>query len=128
MTCCNNNTYIGSSPSTIRWNVVRGDTASLFVEFLDEDEVTVFDTTGWEYVATAFDPITQEFYELEVEVLSSGVNIIATPDVTENWGTGIKTIVNELSFDLEVVLPDDTIWSPIIGTIKVLGDVTGGSL
>lgn len=129
MTCCNtSNTNIGSSPSSIKWDVVRGDTASLLIEFLDDDEVTYFDTTGWEYTSTVFDPKTSEFYELEVVAGDGFVTVIATPDITESWGTGITSVVNELRFDLQVVLPDDTTWTPIIGVVKVLGDVTGGSL
>lgn len=129
MTCCNtSNTNIGSSPSSIKWDVVRGDTASLLIEFLDDDEVTYFDTTGWEYTSTVFDPKTSEFYELEVVADDGFVTVIATPDITESWGTGITSVVNELRFDLQVVLPDDTTWTPIIGVVKVLGDVTGGSL
>ncbi len=129
MTCCNSsNTNIGSSPSSIKWDVVRGDTASLLIEFLDDDEVTYFDTTGWEYTSTVFDPKTSEFYELEVTPDDGFVTVIATPDITESWGTGINPVVNELKFDLQVVLPDDTTWTPIIGVVRVLGDVTGGSL
>lgn len=129
MTCCNSsNTNIGSSPASVKWDVVRGDTASLLIEFLDDDEVTYFDTTGWEYTSTVFDPKTSEFYELEVVADDGFVTVIATPDITEAWGTGINSVLNELKFDLQVVLPDDTTWTPIIGVVKVLGDVTGGSL
>ena len=121
MTCCNtSNTNIGSSPSSIKWDVVRGDTASLLIEFLDDDEVTYFDTTGWEYTSTVFDPKTSEFYELEVVADDGFVTVIATPDITESWGTGITSVVNELRFDLQVVLPDDTTWTPILGVVKVL--------
>jgi hypothetical protein len=42
--------------------------------------------------------------------------------------------VAELSFDLQVIIPagsgegEDTTWTPVIGTICVLGDVSGTSL
>jgi hypothetical protein len=130
MTLYNADTF-GLTPIPIKWKVVRGDTATLMVEFFNSDESTYFDaTTEWEYVATAFDPKTEEFYELEVQPSSPGgiVNIIATPDITENWGTGIRSSVAELSFDLQVTMPDDTVWTPIAGVITVVGDVTGGSL
>jgi hypothetical protein len=42
-------------------------------------------------------------------------------------------VVAELPFDLQITIPtdgpNDTIWTPVIGTICVLGDITpGGSL
>jgi hypothetical protein len=36
--------------------------------------------------------------------------------------------VAELTFDLQVVIENETVWTPVIGTISVIGDVTGGSL
>jgi hypothetical protein len=36
--------------------------------------------------------------------------------------------VTELAFDLQVTIDGATVWTPVIGTITVLGDVTGGSL
>ena len=52
--------------------------------------------------------------------------------MTLSWGTAYKTIVAELPFDLQVQISDadeDTVWTPVIGTIRVLGDITpGGSL
>jgi hypothetical protein len=54
------------------------------------------------------------------------------PDVTKNWGVKYSKVVSELPFDLQAYLPencDDTVWTPVIGTIRVLGDVSpGGSL
>jgi hypothetical protein len=35
--------------------------------------------------------------------------------------------VAELAFDLQVEV-DDIVWTPVLGTIKVSADVTGGSL
>ena len=47
---------LGASPANIQWTVVRGDTATLKVEFLEDDEVTKYDTGGWTFLATAYDP------------------------------------------------------------------------
>jgi hypothetical protein len=43
------------------------------------------------------------------------------------WGTGYNSTVAELAFDLQVEI-NDIIWTPVLGTIKVSADVTGGSL
>jgi hypothetical protein len=122
----------GATPANIQWTVVRGDSASFTVDFLENDEVTAFDTDGWTYSATAYDPASDVLDELTVTVNSGVVTVTAPADVTANWGTKYKTVVSELSFDLQAVIPDgdSTItWTPVIGTICVLGDVTpGGSL
>ena len=129
MNCCSDNTFIGSKPFNVKWNIVRGDTASLLIEFLNDDEVTYVSTDGWEFTSTVFDPKTERFYELEVDSSIDGkVTILGSPDVTEEWGLGIKSAVAELSFDLQVTLPDDTVWTAVLGVISVAGDVTGGSL
>jgi hypothetical protein len=122
----------GATPANIQWTVVRGDSASFTVDFLENDEVTAFDTDGWTYSATAYDPTSDVLDELTVTVNSGVVTVTAPAEVTVNWGTKYKTVVSELSFDLQAVIPDgeSTItWTPVIGTICVLGDVTpGGSL
>jgi len=117
----------GADPINIKWDVVRGDTAKLRVEFLEEDEVTFVDTDGWQFEATAFNPKTNSFDELEISTYSGYIEILAEPEVTELWGTGILSRVAELSFDLQVTIVDE-VWTPIVGTISVIGDVTGGSL
>lgn len=122
-------TTIDNNPVFINWKVVRGDTSSLTVQFLELDEVTSIDTTGWIYEASSYNPKTGDLEELDVEVSSSGeVTITATADITENWGTGSLPTVAELSFDLQVILADGSTWTPVLGTITVRGDVTGGSL
>ena len=122
----------GSNPVDIQWNVVRGDTAKLRIDFLENDEITHFDTTGWTYKATAYDPSGDVLDDLVVEVENGYVNIIAFPDITKNWGVKYSKVVAELPFDLQAYLPEnceDTVWTPVIGTIRVLGDVSpGGSL
>ena len=123
---------VGASPAHIRWNVVRGDTATLNVDFLEDDEVTGFDVTGWSYIATVYDPNGDVLDDLIVDSEGSSVVITAPASLTEHWGSNYKSVVAELPFDLQVTISDadeDTVWTPVIGTICVLGDVSpGGSL
>ena len=122
----------GATPANIQWTVVRGDSASFTVSLLENDEITEFDTEGWTYKATAYDPIADVLDELTVSSDGSVVTVTAPADVTVNWGTKYKSVVAELSFDLQATVPDGSstiTWTPVIGTICVLGDVTpGGSL
>lgn len=122
--CCPDE-YFGSNPIIIKWNVVRGDTAKLRVQFFENDETTLFDTDGWEYSSSAYDPRGDILDELEVEVGNGYIDIVAPSDITENWGTGSGSVVAELAFDLQITI-DDTVWTPVLGTILVIGDVTGG--
>lgn len=128
---------LGASPANIQWTVVRGDTATLKVEFLEDDEVTKYDTTGWTFLATAYDPASDTLDGLTVESYEDGVvYIIAKPNTTKNWGiTKYKPVVAELRFDLQATIPGDgvsggggdeiTKWTPVVGTICVIGDVSG---
>lgn len=118
----------GADPANIKWRIVRGDTAPLRVEFLENDEVTPYDTTGWEYAATTYDFRGDVLDELDVEAGDGYVDITAPAEITALWGTGYSSVVTELAFDLQVTIDNDTVWTPVIGTITVLGDVTGGSL
>lgn len=115
----------GQRPITLKWNIVRGDTAKLKVEFLENNEVTPFDTEDWEYASSAYDSRGDVLDELEVVVGDGYIEIVAASDITENWGVGSGSIVAELAFDLEVTIGDE-VWTPILGTIAVAGDVTGG--
>lgn len=117
----------GANPYSMKWTVVRGDTAVLRVEFLEDDEVTEYDTTGWEYASFAYDFKGDVLDELETSSGEGYVLITAPAEITKFWGAGYKPVVAELAFDLQVTV-DDTIWTPIVGTITVIGDVTGGSL
>lgn len=117
----------GANPANLKWQVVRGDTSSLRVEFFENDEVTPFDTSDWEYAATTYDFRGDVLDELEVSSGNGYVDITAPADITSLWGSGYTSTVAELAFDLQVTI-DDMIWTPVIGTITVLGDVTGGSL
>jgi hypothetical protein len=118
----------GADPMNIKWQIVRGDTSPLRVEFYEDDEVTPYDTTGWEFAASAYDFKEDTVDELEVQAGEGFVEIVAGPDITKYWGTGYRSAVAELAFDLQVIIDGDTVWTPVIGTISVLGDVTGGSL
>jgi hypothetical protein len=114
----------GANPIKIKWNVVRGDSASLRVEFLENDEQTSFSTSGWIYKASAYDPKGDTIDELEVVSHSGYIDIKANPDVTQYWGTGYTTQVAELTFDLEIAI-NEIKWTPVIGTILVYGDISG---
>ena len=115
----------GADPARIKWNIVRGDTSPLRVEFLEDDEVTYFDTSSWTYKATSYDPQSDYLDELEVTPGDGYVDILAPASITEFWGVGYKSVVTELTFDLQVTIDQETVWTPLIGTISVLGDVTG---
>ena len=115
----------GASPASIKWTVVRGDTARLRVEFLNSDEVTSYDTSTWTFASTAYDAKSDNSYELLVSTGEGYVDITATPTVTATWGTGSRPIASELSFDVQVTIDNDVVWTPVIGTIVVLSDVTG---
>ena len=126
MTSCGPEIF-GANPMNIKWNVVRGDTSPLRVEFYENDEVTPYDTTSWQFSASAYDFNQDVTDELSVTPGIGYVEIVATPEITKYWGTGYSSVVSELAFDLQVTI-GGTVWTPVIGTISVLGDVTGGSL
>jgi hypothetical protein len=115
----------GADPARIKWQIVRGDTSPLRVEFLEDDEVTYFDTFDWTFEATSYDPQSDVLDALEVIPGEGYVDIMAPASITQFWGTGYKSIVTELTFDLQVVIDENTVWTPLIGTISVIGDVTG---
>jgi len=115
----------GADPVTIRWNVVRGDTSTIRVDFLNDDETTSLDTDGWSFLASAYDRKTDILDELEVESFDGYVIITAPAEITSLWGTTYGGTVAELSFDLEITI-DETVWTPVIGTISVIGDVSAG--
>jgi hypothetical protein len=136
MTCSSCSPQIqkyGADPANVQWKVVRGDTASLEVEFLEIDETTPFDTDGWTYKATSYDATGSVLDDLPVTATTGVAMITVDPCITEKWGTAYKTVVAELPFDLQITIPaasgEPTVWTPVIGTICVLGDITpGGSL
>jgi hypothetical protein len=124
MTYCGPKVF-GADPANIKWTVVRGDTAKLRVEFLEDDEITYFDISGWEFLSSTYDFRGDVVDPLTVEVGEGFVDIIASSAITAEWGSGFTKLVAELAFDLQVTLDDNTVWTPVVGTISVIGDVTG---
>jgi hypothetical protein len=127
MSDCCPDTFYGADPLFFKWQVVRGDTSALDFQFLEDDEVTFIDISDWTFVATAYSAATDESYTLDVTKTEGTVQVVANADVTAQWGTGIKSQTAELRFDLEGT-NGEVVWTPVIGTIKVLGDVTIGDL
>ena len=125
---------LGATPAHIQWTVVRGDSSSLAVQFLEDDEVTGWDIGDWDFSATAYDVSGDFLDELVVNVSGHTATIFASSDLTKNWGTKYTSIVSELPFDLQATIPaglndtEPTTWTPVIGTICVLGDITPGGL
>jgi len=117
----------GAIPLNPQWTVVRGDTGVLRIEFYENDEITPFDTSGWVTIAAAYDHKGDVIDELNTTLGEGFVEITALSTVTSQWGLGYKAVVAELAFDLQVTI-GSTVWTPIIGTIRVLGDISGGSL
>jgi hypothetical protein len=120
----------GADPARIKWQIVRGDTSPLRVDFLEDDETTYFDTSDWTYIATTYDPQSDTLDQLTVTPGNGYVDIMAPASITSQWGTGYKMIVTELTFDLQVTIngltdSSDIIWTPLIGTISVIGDISG---
>ncbi len=125
MTSCGPEIF-GSDPVNVKWSVVRGDTSTLRVDFLENDETTSFDIDGWTFLSSAYDPKTDIIDELTVTAGDGYVDILIPSDISTNWGTLYSGTVAELSFDLRVTLTDDTIWTPVVGTISVIGNVSNG--
>lgn len=125
---------LGATPAHIQWTVVRGDSSSLAVQFLEDDESTGWDIEDWDFAATAYDVSGDFLDELTVTISGHTATIFASADLTKNWGTKYTSIVSELPFDLQATIPvgeDDvepTVWTPVLGTICVLGDITPGGL
>ena len=118
----------GAEPAIIKWQVIRGDTSPLRIEFYENDEVTFLDTSSWTYSSSTYDVSGDVVSPLEVYPGSGYVDIVASPEITALWGSGYSSVVGELAFDLQVTLETGEVWTPVLGTIVVLGDVTGGSL
>jgi hypothetical protein len=118
----------GADPCYAKWNVVRGDTATFKIEFFQQDGKTIEDISDWTFASSTYDSKGNTVDSLTVDVFDGYVIVTAPPSITTTWGEGFKTIVKELSFDVEVTKSSTEIWTPVIGTITVLGDVTRGGL
>ena len=119
---------VGANLVNIKWKVVRGDTATLRVDFLEDDEITVIDIDNWSFVSSSYDASGDLLDELVVDKYDGYVIITAPSETTKYWGVGYKTIVADLPFDLEITTDDDVVWTPIIGTITVYSDISPGAL
>lgn len=125
---------LGATPANVQWTVVRGDSSTLVIDFLEDDEVTGWDIDTWSFAATAYDVTGDILDELAVTVSGHTAKIFVSADITKNWGTKYTSVVAELPFDLQATIPaesgdpEDTIWTPVLGTICVLGDITPGGL
>jgi hypothetical protein len=123
---------LGATPAHLQWTVVRGNSSTLLVQFLEDDEVTSWDISEWTFLATAYDSSGDVLDNLDVIIDGSEVSIFVSANTSKNWGVAYKSVVAELPFDLQVVIPaseeetEDTIWTPVLGTICVLGNVTPG--
>ena len=136
--CSNTISQYGVEPVVIQWKVVRGNTATLTVDFLEADEATDWDTSGWTYKATSYDPQGNVLDDLPVEATAGSITLVVPSSTTDRWGNSYGSVVAELQFDIRVTIPGeevsgssscDTVWTPVVGTICVLGNVTpGGSL
>jgi hypothetical protein len=119
--------FIGAEPQNVKWTVVRGDDISAKFEWYEDDGVTLKDTTGWTYLASAYDPKTATKHTLTVASGAGYVTVSAASAMTSGWGTGSANIVAELIFDLQVTISSKK-WTPIVGTIVVRSDITGSTL
>lgn len=120
--------FYGADPANVQWSVVRGDTAKLRIEFYEPDETTPLDVSNWSFLSSTYDIRGDVIDALETNAGVGYVELTAPASTTALWGNGYSRVVAELAFDLQVTLDDQTIWTPVIGTIKVLGDITGGTL
>jgi len=118
--------YFGAEPARILWKIVRGDSSSIRIDFLENDESTGFDCSGWSYASVAYNPKTDTEYDLDVDYEGHSVIISIPPQTSMLWGRIYGTVVAELLFDLQVDTGTE-VWTPIVGSIIVIGDV-GGSL
>ena len=125
---------LGATPAHIQWTVVRGDSSTLAVQFLQDDEVTGWNISTWAFSSTAYDTAGDILDELKVTVSGHTATIFISSDITQNWGSKYTSVVAELPFDLQATIPksqgesENTVWTPVIGSICVLGDITPGGL
>jgi len=118
----------GADPVNVQWQIVRGDTATMRVDFLDDDGTTAFDISAWTFSASSYDPKNDVIDELTVLTGAGYVDITAPSEITSLWGSGYRSVAAELTFDLQAVIDSSTTWTPVVGTIKVLSDVSGSTL
>ena len=123
MTNCDIPDNFGADPAFVQWKVVRGDTARIRIEFYQTDGETFYDISTWTFTSSAYDLKDGGFDTLTVTAGTGYVDITAPATLTKTWGTGQSSIVTEMSFDLQVTINSE-IWTPVIGKITVLADVS----
>lgn len=119
---------IGADPAYVKWKVVRGDTSTLRVEFYQRNEENPYDTTNWTYASTVYDRKGNTLTSLDISSSDGYVDITAPAETTATWGSGIDDLVEQLDFDVQVTLDGGTVWTPVIGIISVIGDITGSDV
>jgi hypothetical protein len=107
---------VGAEPASVLWTVVRGDDAKLSLQFLDTDGSTPLNVTGWSYSSALKNGTTLVNLSTTTGA-SSTVVVHATNTQTAALEPG------QYSFDLQVTKADTTVWTPLMGTIRVLPDV-----
>lgn len=127
MTLCAED-VIGSSPVNVKWNIVRGDTATLRIDFLEDDETTAYNISSWVIESSVYNPRTGARNDLEITKNNGWIVLTARADLTAQWGDGFRYRVNELNFDVEVTLSDGTVWTPVVGVISLISDISGARL
>lgn len=113
----------GADPAFVQWKVVRGDTARIRIEFYQPDAITKYNISSWTFVSSVYDLKNGGFDTLTVTAGTGYVDITAPASLTKTWGIGQNSIVTEMSFDLQVTINSE-IWTPVIGKITVLADVS----
>lgn len=114
--------YAGEQPAKIVWNVVRGDDSSIEITLLD-DNGTALNTSGWTYSSKASN--SGILHTLTVTSAQNVVTVKAPSATTALWGAGAVTNpAAQLPFDLQVTKGDGTKWTPVIGRIVVIPDIT----
>ena len=89
----------GADPARIKWNIVRGDTSPLRVEFLENDEVTYFDTSTWTFEATTYDPQADALDLLEVTAGDGYVDIMAPSPEAPSMTMALEKYIAKINKD-----------------------------
>ena len=104
----------GATPANIQWTVVRGDDATLKVEFFEDDETTYFDTSDWTFTATAYDVNeddatlvvlegSHKYHEIFLDekngintnklILDGNINIYENENIVQEWLEQINSFI-----------------------------------
>lgn len=118
MTTRNRSYSVGSTPPTIAWTIVSGDTASFRVYVTDDAKL----------------PITVADWNIEMTVARSGNTIVSlTPAATPDDGDGeftvslssVQSALIQTGDVFDIQLSDATrVWTVATGIFTVIDDVT----